>query len=337
MFSNRWLKIIFIALAYVITARLGLLLALTPGFATAFWPPSGIAVASLLLYGYPVWPGIFLGSLVANLLTPVSSISSSIIVSTGIAIGSTLQPLAIVYLLKNLTNSIPHLFQTRRNIISLLLFTLLCCTISSTLSLTSLYLAGIVSGSSLGTNWVTWWLGDTIGIYLFAPFIFAWSKPCSMKSFLRHGGEAFWLFAITLAISFLCFGGWLSKGFPLEYLLLPCLVWSVFRFGQHVTTILLLLISVIALLGTTHGYGPFVQSNLNESLLLLQAFLGVVTGTTLILISVVNEVWHAQEVLEEYSQDLKNQVKHRSVELQEKLNQLEEQNRQLIKALDEKK
>ncbi len=153
---NRFFIIIAVAFVYLIMARLGLLLALHPGFATPFWPPSGIAAAAVLLFGYSVWPGILIGSLIANLLTSVGAFSTSLLVSTGIAIGSTLQPLAIGYLLNNLTTSNPHLLNTRRNIISFLIFTIFCCMISATISLATLFSAGIVNLHSLGTNWVTW-------------------------------------------------------------------------------------------------------------------------------------------------------------------------------------
>ncbi len=112
---------------------------------------------------------------------------------------------------------------------------------------------------------------------------------------------------MTLAISLICFGGWLNK--PIEYTLMPGLIWAVFRFPPQIPTALLILVSLIAIIGTANGFGPFIQPTLNESLLLLQAFIGIITATTLILIAAVNEIWHAQEVLEEYSQELKSQVK----------------------------
>lgn len=297
-----------IALAYLITARLGLLLALQPGFATAYWPPSGIAVAAILLLGYGPWPGIFLGSLAANLLTPVGSWSTSIIVSTVIAVGSTLQAMAIGYFLHTLTNSMTHLLNRRRNVITFLFFSLLCCMISATISLAALYIADVVPLQSLGANWLTWWLGDTTGIYIYTPFIFALSRPHIWKDMSRVTLEGIFLFLITIGLTLLCFGGWLKAGYPIEYILIPCLIWGTFRFRPPIVIFLLVLISLIAIWGTVHGYGPFIRPTRNESLLLLQAFIGVIAGTTLIMLAAVNEIIHAQKVLEEYSQELKGQV-----------------------------
>lgn len=306
--ATRVLAILAIALVYLITARLGLLLAIQPGFATAYWPPSGIAVAAILLYGYTIWPGIFIGSFVANLLT-IDTLNIALFVSLGIAIGSTLQAAAIGYLLKKLTNSVPHLLNTRRNIASFLFFTIICCTISSTISLMTLYSAGVISGHSIGANWLTWWLGDTTGIYIYTPFLFSLLQPLIAKTIFPFKFEAIVLYIVALGIAILCFGGWLSAGYPIEYMLMPCLIWAVFRYSTPIVLTLLVFISLIAIWGTAHSFGPFARSTMNESLLLLQAFIGVLAGTTLILISAVNELWHAQKVLEEYSQELKDKVK----------------------------
>lgn len=301
-----------VMIAYLITARIGLLLALQPGFSTPFWPPSGIAVAAVLLFGCPIWPGIFIGAFLSNLLI-INSLSVSLLVSCVVAISSTLQPLAIGYLLKNLTTSIPYLLNTRRNIISFLVFTLVGCTISATLSVVALSLAGIVSKGSLLTNWLTWWLGDTIGIYVFTPFLFSWfnfwSKPQELKEVGTRGFELFQLVLLTLAISYLSFSSWDALNTPIEDLLLPCMIWAAFRFPPQIATTLVVISSVIAVIGTAAGYSPFIQPGLNESLLMLQIFIGILSSTTLIMISAIQEIWHGQRVQERYSEELKNQVK----------------------------
>lgn len=295
-------------MAYLVTARLGLLLAMQPGFATAYWPPSGIALAAILLVGFSSWPGIILGSLAANLMTSVGSLSLSILVSTAIAGGSTLQAIAIGYFLHTLTNSMTHLLNRRKNVIAFLFFSLLFCTISATISLASLYLAGVVPFSLLGANWLTWWLGDATGIYIYTPFIFALSSPEMVKEIRHVTAEGIFLFLITITITLICFGGWIRPGYPIEYILIPYLIWGTFRFHPPIVIFLLVLISLIAIWGIIHGYGPFFRPVRNESLLLLQAFIGVISSTTLILMAAVNEILHAQKVLEEYSLDLKGQV-----------------------------
>ena len=67
------LAVFMLAVAYGVTGKLGLLLATPPGYATAIWPPSGLALAALLVWGYRVWPGIALGSFLINLWTVATS------------------------------------------------------------------------------------------------------------------------------------------------------------------------------------------------------------------------------------------------------------------------
>src|SRR5260221_14426950 len=85
-----------VAVAYFITAQLGFAMAIPPGNVTAVWPPSGIALAAVMLLGYRAWPGIWLGSFVANIwsfagLSAPMPLGVSLATAAGIAIGSTLQ------------------------------------------------------------------------------------------------------------------------------------------------------------------------------------------------------------------------------------------------------
>lgn len=96
--SHAWaLQIIGLAVAYFVTGKLGTFLAIPPGYATAIWPPSGIALAGVLIYGYRVWPGILLGSFLVNLSTSLvaaspSEMLSSVIITLAIGGGASLQP-----------------------------------------------------------------------------------------------------------------------------------------------------------------------------------------------------------------------------------------------------
>ena len=95
-------KIAGIAALYVIAARGGLQLESISGFATLVWPPTGIALAALLLGGYELWPGIFIGAVVANMLTGAPPL-----VAVGIGVGNTLEALLGTYLLLRLIDFRP--------------------------------------------------------------------------------------------------------------------------------------------------------------------------------------------------------------------------------------
>src|SRR5256712_112884 len=75
-------KVVLLAAAYFAAAKLALLAAIPPGYATAVWPPSGIALAAVLLLGNRVWPGVWLGAALVN-LTVQSSLAAALLMGTG--------------------------------------------------------------------------------------------------------------------------------------------------------------------------------------------------------------------------------------------------------------
>lgn len=353
MTIKRLFLILAIAASYIAMAKIGLWFALNPGFATAFFPSSGLAVAALILFGNNVWPGIFLGSLVVNLIITDPVISTSILISTGIGIGSTLQALTAAYLLKRLTR-VNHLLSTHRNVFIFLFTTILSCLIASTIGIVVLYSGDMINQNALFQNWITWWLGDIMGILIFVPVILSWYKISDFKDIFKEGFEAIDLFLLIIVISIVCFSSSLKNDYPIAFLLIPCLLWAAFRFKSHITTLLLVLVSALAVWGTSYGYGPFVLPSLNESLMLLQTSIGVISIMTLILISVVNEINHNNNMLEEFNQKLVEQMENhksviqlkaleledktfalqsRTIELQDKSNKLQEQNRLLEKLI----
>src|SRR5687767_10997572 len=97
--ADRWVRIVILAAGYTLTGIVGLSLAIPPGYATAVWPPSGIALAALLLWGPRVWPGIAVGSVLVNLAVALTTAgvafnATSVIIAFAIAVGSTIQALA---------------------------------------------------------------------------------------------------------------------------------------------------------------------------------------------------------------------------------------------------
>ena len=54
------------AVVYVAAAKLGFTMAFTADQVTLVWPPTGLALAALLLYGRQAWAGVFIGAFIAN-------------------------------------------------------------------------------------------------------------------------------------------------------------------------------------------------------------------------------------------------------------------------------
>ncbi|MFN8412020.1 MAG: PAS domain S-box protein [Anaerolineales bacterium] len=162
------LKILAVALIYYITARLGFLIALPPGNVTALWPPSGLALAAILIWGWPMGIGVFLGSFFVNI--GVLSGSTAFPVAITIAVGSTLQAFCIAWLFRKFIKILPP--DTVRDTLIALAITALTTLIAPLFGVTSLCVAKIAPWSQyLNLTW-TWWLGDVIGILIFTPPLF---------------------------------------------------------------------------------------------------------------------------------------------------------------------
>ena len=150
-----------LAVAYFHTGWLGLLLAIPPGYATAVWLPSGIALVGLLWWGPRVWLGSFLVNVWVSLTAANAEISF-----TGLAvaasIGSTLQALLGAFLLQRWVGA-GRLFERGTAILAFAAIEALCCLLAPTWGVTSLCLAGVLDWAAYFDSALTWWLGDLIG------------------------------------------------------------------------------------------------------------------------------------------------------------------------------
>ena len=139
-----------LAVCYVVAAKASLLLAIPPGYATAVWPPSGIALAALLLYGTRVWPGVWLGALLANF-----AINQSLGLAAAIATGNALEALLAAWLVQRFLD-MGREFPRVESVFRFALIAAISNSVATTSNVASLYLSGrIVPGELLG-NWYTW-------------------------------------------------------------------------------------------------------------------------------------------------------------------------------------
>jgi diguanylate cyclase (GGDEF)-like protein len=268
-----------LAAVYFLAGKLGLTMAFVHPSATAVWPPAGIALAALLILGYEVWPGILLGAFLVNLVT-----AGSVATSIGIATGNTLEALAGAYLVTKLAGGRKAFDREQDTIKFAVLAGILSTTIAATFGVTSLCLGGFAKWTSYGAVWSTWWLGDAVGDVIVAPLLILWSAAPRLRWNRSQFLEALALLACLIVVGRIVFAGFLLPGtsnYPLEYLCIPVLIWASYRFGQREAATATLVLSAMAIWGTLHGLGPFVRQTENESLLLLQAFMGVVAVMTL--------------------------------------------------------
>jgi PAS domain S-box-containing protein len=286
--------ILVLAGIYVLAAKLGLSLAFIHPSATPVWPPTGITLAALLILGNRVWPGILLGAFLANITT-----AGSVTTSLAIAGGNTLEGLVGAYLVNSFANG-PHFCERPQDIFRFTLLAGVVSTmVSATIGVTTLALGGLASWTDYTSIWLTWWLGDAMGDFIIAPLLMLWSENPSVRWNRYEIFELALLLLSLFLIGQMIFGGVLptnAKNYPLDFLCVPVLVWTAFRFGPRETATTAVMLSGIALWGTLHDFGPFAKDTLNESLLLLQLFMGCTAVMALVFAVILLDRKRAEEV-----------------------------------------
>lgn len=180
--ATRVRRALIVAFAYALFGKLGLLLAIPPGYATAVWPASGVALAAALLWGRGVWPGILLGSFLVNISTSwdassAASIAASVSLASAIGAGAALQAVVGAWAIRRF-GRFRNVFTGEAEVIRMLVLGgPLACAVNASIGVTSLWIAGLVPRPNLLFNWWTWWVGDSIGVLIFTPLVCAWSLP----------------------------------------------------------------------------------------------------------------------------------------------------------------
>jgi signal transduction histidine kinase/CheY-like chemotaxis protein len=283
----RWFAfLIGLTAVYVVAGRIGLeFFGLLNPSASAVWAPTGVAIAALLLFGLKATPAVFVGAFIVNLLT-----AGTFVTSLGIAAGNTLEGIAAAYLVGRFANG-AAVFDRARDIFKFgALAALASTTLSATIGVSILTVAGLADTEQLGAIWLTWWLGDVAGAILLTPLIVLWYRePALRLTAESRVFEALLLFVTVAAITTVVFFHPGLASFPLAFLCLPPLAWAAFRFQPRVVATTVVAMSVIATWATMTGNGPFVMSTPNESLLVLQAFSAMIAMTTLVMSALVQE------------------------------------------------
>lgn len=174
------LRLAAVAAAYAVCGRLSLLLAIPPGYATAVWPPSGVALAAMLLGGPRLWPGVLLGSFLVNISTAwdastTPALARSLAIALSIGGGAALQALAGAQLIRRFVGY-RNIFTQEVDVVRMLLLGgPLSCVVNSLVGVSTLWVAGLIPAPNLLFNWWTWWVGDSIGVLIFMPLICAWA------------------------------------------------------------------------------------------------------------------------------------------------------------------
>jgi signal transduction histidine kinase len=299
MHSRRFstLPAVFVlAFIYFAAGKLGLRFASFHASASPVWPPTGIALAALLLLGYRVWPAIFVGAFLVNAMT-----MGNIATSFGIATGNTLEAICGAWMVNRFARG-TRAFDRAQDVFTFSLASIVSTLVSPTIGVTTLALGGYADWTKYATIWTTWWLGDAAGDLIVAPLVLLWAIGSTREWSRRDVIEVGVLLLLLVGLSEIVFGGWLAisaRNYPISFICGPIVIWTAFRFTQRETATGIFIISAIAIWGTLHGFGPFVMETENHSLVTLQTWTAVLTITALALSAAMAERRRAEAAIEQ--------------------------------------
>lgn len=294
---HRLLAILVFAAMYYGAARLGLSLASLPGNVSPVWPPTGLAIAALVLWGLDLAPFVFLGALATNFFTPVPHLAAF-----GMAAGNTLEAVIAAYAFRRSTGLTGASARTGQILRATTVGAGLATSLSATAGIASLVAAGVMPASDWWSSWRVWWVGDALGALVVGGFMLVWARERRRPK----GGpvEAGLLLVGTVVTSVLIF----SSDIALPYLLFPFVIWAALRYFWRGATATTLVISAIAVVFTAHGEGHFAHDISTDGLWTLDVYLAVLAITGLVLATVVAERDNAMARASQLSDRLQQQV-----------------------------
>ncbi|HYV46623.1 MAG TPA: MASE1 domain-containing protein [Myxococcaceae bacterium] len=311
-----------IAALYFGAGKLGLSFAFTIKPVSAVWPPTGIALTALLLFGPRVWPAIFLGSLATNFRPGEIPWTPA-----GIAVGNTLGPLLGAWLLRRVArfdNAVTRL----RDVFSLVAFgSMIAMLVTATNGVANLALRGFISRAEYGDAWWTWWVGDTMGVVFFAPLLLTWIADPRLSWKGWRAAEVAALFTTLSIASYVIFSG--PSHYQIQYAVFPFLIWAALRFGMREVAAATVLMAGFAVWGTIHSEGPFATGTLDERLVLMDVFMAVAAIAGLVMGAVTAERSRAEEALYRAHGELEGRVQERTAALAAVNTELERKNEEV--------
>jgi integral membrane sensor domain MASE1 len=289
------LQVLGLAAVYYGAAKLGLSLSFMNSSISSVWPPTGIALTALIFWGYRVWPGVFLGALLANGWTgvPVYGV-------VGIAVGNTCEALAGAYLLRRVADFRPSLERVRDVIALALLAGVVSTTISATIGVASLFIADRISSGELWADWRTWWLGDLGGDFVVAP---ATMVAITHWPYRRAPGKALEALAVALSLAGAAFVAFYFD-VPRAFIVFPFMIWAALRFWQPGAVAATLILAAIALPFTANDHGSFSGLGFDERLSLAQTFIGITAMSALVLAATMTERQRIEDAAKYISETL---------------------------------
>ncbi|GAB4057375.1 MASE1 domain-containing protein [Catellatospora paridis] len=289
------LQILGVAAAYYVAARIGLLQELVRGQVTPLWPPTGVALVCLLLWGARVWPGIALGAFLIN-----APIGPSAVAIVAITTGNTLAPLCAYGMLRRVGFRV-ELDRLRDGLALVLLGALAGMLVSATIGSAALRAAGAIEAGDFWTVWSVWWTGDAMGVLVIAPLLLVLRtarrpRDVPVRRYVEAAALLISALAVTVTVT--------RVPINLLFLVFPFVIWAAVRFQLGGAACCVLGVTGLAIHAAAVGAGPFAGQDLLVKMITLQAFNGSAALTGLLLAALTTERNLAFRLLERATRQL---------------------------------
>ena len=307
--ATGWLgKILATAVTYDAGACVGQLLTVPGTNVGLIWPPVGMMLAIVILFGRRVWPGIFIGACALNvpILVHEYPAATTAAIAAGQGIADVLQVLLGAYLFERIAGTRNPLNRARDVLTFVVVAAILSQAIGATVGVASLYFGGKLLWTEFGRLWWDWWVSNMASVLLIAPFLLSW-----LGNYRRPATHRFAMGGLVCGLAAL--GSFLLFHLPtptsqyyFDYIAMLFVVWAAFTLGQTGTTAVTLLVAFVAIWSTATGSGPFLRTSPDESLLVLEVFLATLAILGLILAGVLTERKQAEEALRKVKRSTAN-------------------------------
>jgi PAS domain S-box-containing protein len=275
-------RVVVLIAFYFVGGIIGKETSFLSGSVALVWPPAGIALAAILLFGYRFWPGVALGAVLFSFMngTPFGFFT------LGTAIGNTMGAIVCTYLLRRFINFDTAMERTRDVTGFIVLACFVGTTVNAAFNVVSLIYSGVTTWDNLFATTLAWWVPNALAALVVAPVIITWASPSTTRWNGRLITEAS-VCGIGLVLgTLISFNSWFVYGlqnYALAYLPFPFLIWGALRFGQRGATAGTLLVSGLAILSLLRGAGPFVTDTETDSLMLIGSYIGILGVTNMLL------------------------------------------------------
>src|SRR3954454_5597528 len=268
--------LVLVAALYYGAGRIGLELAYLDGAVAALWPPAGLGLAVLFLYGIRLWPAIVVGDLLlGDYSTPLGTVLAQ-------TLGNTVALVVAALLLRRLTGGRAGLERVA-DVVAFVACALVAALISAAFGPLALRLGDVIAAGELGEVFRTWTLGDAAGVLVVAPVILVWASAGLAGIGRREQIEG----GVVLVV--LVLPAELPPQRDVPYIVFPMLLWAAVRFGPRGAATAILVVCSITVWNTAQNDGPFVRDSITDSLLATQLFIATSALTSLVLAAVTAE------------------------------------------------